>query len=174
MIRAFPNLEDLRLWTSVPLRSADLASSDFPKLHSVLLGGLHSNRILRDLVRVVGHQLTALKIETVLSEDCSVPLGVVGNACPNLAELQVVNARVALASEDHQCGGENSNASFFSNLKLVYLFLVQYMVEDRRRARQGEGIGRPVSPLHCLLRHARAIEGVQATGCPGKQLNIYL
>lgn len=60
LCRAFPNLEDLRLWTSAPqLRHLD--SSDFPKLHSVLLGGLRSNRILKDLVRVIGHQLTTLK-----------------------------------------------------------------------------------------------------------------
>ena len=58
--RAFPKLEDLRLWTSAPqLRHLD--SSDFPKLHSVLLGGLRSNRILKDLVGVIGNQLTTLK-----------------------------------------------------------------------------------------------------------------
>merc|ERR1719323_510882 len=77
VIRAFPKLEDLRLWTSAP-RIRHLDSSDFPKLHSVLLGGLQSNRILKDLVRVIGHQLTTLKIETVMSD---IPIAVVGNNC---------------------------------------------------------------------------------------------
>jgi hypothetical protein len=43
--------------------------------------------------------LTTLKIETVLSD---IPIGVIGNACPNLVELQVVNGKVALADEDHR------------------------------------------------------------------------
>lgn len=63
--RAFPKLEDLRLWTSAP-QIRHLDSSDFPKLHSVLLGGLQSNRILKDLVRVIGHQLTTLKGEVLI------------------------------------------------------------------------------------------------------------
>ena len=82
--RAFPELEDLRLWTAAP-QFRRLAPSHFPKLRSVLLGGLRSGLALRDLVRVVGPQLTTLKIETVASD---IPLGVVGVACPNLAELQ--------------------------------------------------------------------------------------
>ncbi len=48
-------------------------ADDLTHLHSLLLGGLHSDRILEDLVAVVGHQLTTLKIETVVTE---VPLQV--------------------------------------------------------------------------------------------------
>jgi len=41
---------------------------------------------LRDLVGVLGGQLTTLKVETVLST--FVPLSVIGRHCPNLSELQ--------------------------------------------------------------------------------------
>ena len=44
-----------------------MKTTDFPHLHSLMLGGLQSNRILTDLVEIWGHQLTTLKLETVLT-----------------------------------------------------------------------------------------------------------
>ena len=88
-----------------------------------------------------------------------IPIGVVGDSCPNLVELQVVNGRIAL-DDGHSCS--SVSATFFANLKLVYLFLVQYMVE--RPVGAGEA---RISPLQCLLTHAKGIQVIQATGCPG-------
>ena len=51
-----------------------------------MLGGLHSDRILKDLIQVLGVKLTTLKIETVHST--FVPLSVIGRHCINLNELQ--------------------------------------------------------------------------------------
>ena len=90
-----------------------------------------------------------------------IPIGVVGDSCPNLVELQVVNGRIAL-DDGHSCS--SVSATFFANLKLVYLFLVQYMVE--RPVAVGAGEAR-ISPLQCLLTHAKGIQVIQATGCPG-------
>ena len=66
--------------------SSGIRTTDFPNLHSLMLGGLHSDRIMTDLIGVVGPKLTTLKLETVLST--FVPLNVVGTLCPNLSELQ--------------------------------------------------------------------------------------
>ena len=97
-----------------------------------------------------------LKIETVMSD---IPIAVVGNSCPNLVELQVVNGRIAL-DDGHSCSEVSS--AFLANLKLIYLFLVQYVVE--RPVTVGEA---GISPLQCLLTHAKEIQVIQATGCPG-------
>ena len=159
VIKAFPELEDLRLWTSVPqLRDIDVMASDLPKLQSLLLGGLHSSRILSDLVQSIGSQLTTLKVETVLTV---IPLQIIGRNCPGLVELQIINGRVAI--RDHLCEAE----SFFSELKLLYLFLVQYVMidDDEENNTASEDEGAPISALHCLLRHARGLEAFQATGC---------
>lgn len=128
---------------------------EFPFLRSLMLGGLHSNQILKDLVVVWGRQLTTLKVETVLTV---IPLEVIAKHCWNLAELQVINARLAV--QDHDCeldyGMENPP---FANLKLVYFFLVKYL-----KITQGGSL--PLTALHCILRHAKSLEGIQATGTP--------
>ena len=98
-----------------------------------------------------------LKIETVMSD---IPIGVVGNSCPNLVELQVVNGRIAL-DDGHSCS--DASSTFLANLKLMYLFLVEYHVVERP-----VGVGEErISPLQCLLTHAKGIQVIQATGCPG-------
>lgn len=133
------------------IRSID--ANDLPKLHSLLLGGLHSSRILTDLIDVIGHQLTTLKIETVLTD---IPLQIIGNHCRNLIELQIINGRLAI--KDHHC---KDDKGFFEKLKILYLFLVQYIsYEDSVDNKE------PQTALHCLLKHAVNIECVQATGCP--------
>ena len=89
-----------------------------------------------------------------------IPIGVVGNSCPNLVELQVVNGRIAL-DDGHSCS--DASSTFLANLKLMYLFLVEYHVVERP-----VGVGEErISPLQCLLTHAKGIQVIQATGCPG-------
>ncbi len=114
IVSAFPRLEDLRLWTTAGRLALAQHSQEekypplLPNLHSLLLGGLHSGRVLRELVGAVGRQvwkswkslelafctvlklvffqLTTLKLETVLTD---IPLQLVGEQCTNLVELQV-------------------------------------------------------------------------------------
>ena len=121
----------------------NLDPADFPCLHSLLLGGLHSCDILIDLSKTIGDKLTTLKIETVLSD---IPLQTIGEHCRNLVELQVINARVNV-SRNHICDEEKD---FFPRLKLIYLFLVHYI---------GAGVGTEtlvpapaISAIHCILR----------------------
>ncbi len=200
-VRAFPRLEDLRLWTTVAALRPPVTADDLPRLHSLLLGGLHSGRVLADLVSAVGARLTALKLETVLTD---VPLRLLGEGCPALEELQVTNCRLVVGGggggggrrhHHHDCDS-TAAADFLSRLKLVHLFLVQYVgreeemremqnrdereeddeeeeqrEEDEHQTipddRGGTGCGyRPKSALHCILRHSRRLEGLQATGCP--------
>ncbi len=183
VVSAFPRLEDLRLWTTVG-RMDEVSKDDLPSLHSLLLGGLHSSRVLRDLVGAVGAQLTTLKLETVLAP---IPLRLVGDHCPNLAELQVINGRLVVGDSNHRCDDPGLRRGFLSKLKLVYLFLVQYdrghmehrdhdeelMADDEYETENAPdsmsstGSYRPRSALHCLLMHATQLEGVQANGCAG-------
>ena len=113
-----------------------------------MLGGLHSNQLITDLVTVWGHQLTALKLETV---SAVIPMDIIGANCRNLVELQLINARLAI--RDHDCFRDED---FFTRLKLVYFFLIQYVVTNTPTC----------SALHCVLRHAVHLEGIQATGTP--------
>ena len=135
-----------------------LKQSDFPHLHSLMLGGLHSNQLICDLVTVWGQQLTALKLETV---SAIIPLEVIGRTCANLVELQLINARLAIVG-DHNC---RRDVTFFNRLKLVYFFLIQYVVNDVTTDDVMEG-DVPKTALHCVLRHAHHLEGIQATGTP--------
>ena len=128
-----------------------MSKTDFPHLHSLMLGGLHSNRILTDLVDVWGHQLTTLKLETHATV---IPLHAIGNSCGSLKELQIINARLSI-DISHHCGKEQ----FFPNLKLVYFFLVNYVINEEESTKEY-----PASALHCILRHAKKLEGIQATG----------
>ena len=132
-----------------------MSQSDFPHLHSLMLGGLQSNRILTDLVEVWGHQLTTLKLETVWTV---IPLHIIGTNCRSLLELQIINARLSIA-RSHDCRKE----SFFQNLKLIYFFLVSYVV-DNDGPQEIDNCNSTPSALHCILRHAQKLEGIQATG----------
>ena len=135
-----------------------MKSTDFPHLHSLMLGGLQSDRILTDLVEVWGHQLTTLKLETVLTV---IPLQTIGSSCSNLIELQIINARLAI-DRSHDC----LNETYFENLKLVYFFLVTYITNTLEPPPDSNISTESVAPsaLHCILRHAQKLEGIQATG----------
>ena len=135
-----------------------MKTTDFPHLHSLMLGGLQSNRILTDLVEIWGHQLTTLKLETVSTV---IPLETIGNCCSNLIELQIINARLSI-DRSHDC----SNEACFENLKLVYFFLVTYITNTRDPTSGDVPSNENYIPsaLHCILRHAKKLEGIQATG----------
>ncbi len=150
-----------------------------------MLAGMHSNGMLKNLITTFGDRLTTLKIETVLT---TVPLQVVGEHCPNLVELQVINARLAV--KDHVCQINHGDNGFFSKLKLVHLFLVRYKenadaaspnrnnntlndlninetndsnnttdIKEEARVKRP-----PVTALHCILNHAANLEAIQASG----------
>lgn len=114
-----------------------------------MLGGIQSPKELSLLVRTFGSRLTLLKVETVLA---TIPLDVVGNCCTLLAELQIINSRISTG--DHEC--DKGNQPFFAHLRLVYFFFVNYQTTNGGR--------QPYSALHCILKHARHLEGIQATG----------
>ena len=78
-----------------------------------------------------------------------------GQFCPNLIELQIINARVS--TNDHECISEHQSY-FFSKLKLVYFFFVKYKFPSISSKNT------PISALHCILQHAKHLEGLQATG----------
>ena len=130
------------------------------------------------MVSSIGSQLTTLKIETVLTD---IPLHLVGQNCSNLVELQIINSRVT-PGRNHDC--DRAAPHFFAKLKLLYLFLVHYVLptdthrlgndsepessdseaEELPDIRQGGST--PKTALHCVLRHALCLEGIQATGSP--------
>lgn len=127
-----------------------MEAKDLSHIHSLKLGGIHSHRIMSDFVNLIGPQLTALKLETI---HVDIQLDFIGSGCVNLEELHIINARVA--TNHTNC---DTDMSYFSKLKLIYFFLVQYIVNDDKLP--------PTSALHCLLTHAQSLEGIQATGSP--------
>ena len=135
-----------------------MKSADFPHLHSLMLGGLHSDRILTEFVEVWGHQLTTLRLETILTV---IPLHTIGENCSNLIEFQIINARLSI-NQDHNCIEQKN---FFSKLKLIYFFLINYVVNtDLPENSKTDKVVNPITALHCILRHAQKLEGIQATG----------
>ena len=50
-----------------------------------------------------------------------------------------------------------------NKLKLVYFFLVNYAVNAKEQ-QETDAENFPPSALHCILRHAKKLEGIQATG----------
>ena len=65
----------------------------------------------------------------------------------------------------------------FSKLKLVYFFLVHYVThrngneivnshETSRNQNVASETLHPPTALHCILRHSKHLEGIQATGTP--------
>lgn len=117
-----------------------VTSRDLPNLHSLLLGGLHYFNVFKDLSSAIGHQLTTLKLETVLAD---IHLDSIGKSCPNLVELQIVNGRIVV--RDHSC--QSASKDYFANLKLIYLFLVQYIT--------GEGHLEITSVFRLILYYCR-------------------
>ena len=127
-----------------------------PFLSSLMLGGIQAPLEFSRIVHVFGPNLATLKIETVM---ITVPMDVIGNCCPNLVELQIINARVC--TNNHKC----AKIQCFSRLKLVYFFFVKYKnTPSSENEKSFSNSGRPESALHCILYHAKLLEGIQATG----------
>ena len=128
-----------------------------------MLGGIQAPLEFSHILHVFGPNLATLKIETVM---ITVPMDVIGNCCPNLVELQIINARVC--TNEHKC----SKVQCFSRLKLVYFFFVKYKTTtstltsaiSENEKRSFPNSGKPESALHCILYHAKLLEGIQATG----------
>ena len=69
---------------------------------------------------MAGEVLSKLCLESIQFD---VDPGLVGAACPNLAQLSVINARVSLGR-----GGRGAGAQpLFPRLAQLYLYLVQYL-----------------------------------------------
>jgi hypothetical protein len=76
---------------------------------------------------------------------------------------------------EHSCSNEKEDL-YFSKLKLVYFFLVHYVTSDvtprhstdvTAQTQNNQNVtvpSQPASALHCVLRHAKLLEGIQATG----------
>jgi len=171
VIKSFPLMEDLCLWTS--LRNVgEVSTSDFPNLHILKLGGLTYPSIISEMTSVIGLQLTTLKIETVHFD---INLEDIGITCLNLEELHIINARLAISNRtsSHPRRSHPSEKPF-TKLKLVYFFLVQYIldqVQNENRAPNSvvaaAGVEKPATgntALHMLLKHAVNLEGMQVTG----------
>ena len=133
-----------------------------PFLSNLMLGGIQAPLEFSRIVHVFGSNLTTLKIETVM---ITVPMDVIGYCCPNLVELQIINARVC--TNNHRC----AKVQCFSRLKLVYFFFVKYKntpsltaISSEKEKSLSNASGRPESALHCILYHAKLLEDLTATG----------
>ena len=90
-------------------------------------------------------------------------------------KLSVINAKLSVDC-DHLCDSEKDDICF-SKLKLVYFFLVHYVTHkngneilNSHGTSQNQNVAieksHPPTALHCILRHSKHLEGIQATGTP--------
>jgi len=169
IVKSFPLLEDLCLWTSMG-SVEQVKPCDFPNLKNLKLGGLTFPSIIGDVTRLVGPQLTTLKIETVHFD---ISLEEIGTSCLNLEELHVINARLKTKTSSHSPATTPAER-MFAKLKFVYFFLVQYIhepVQNENRppntVMSAAGVKKPATgytALHMLLSHGLSLECVQVTG----------
>ena len=91
----------------------------------------------------------------------------VGETCPGLAQLSVINARVVVGRGRDHCAREISCAregscALFPRLQQLYLYLVQYL--------PALSLGCPApsvtTGLHLLLSHAPLLTSLQCPGSP--------
>jgi len=168
IIKSFPRLVDLSLWTSLS-SLAVIKATDLPKLKTLKVGGLNYSSILSDLSSVLGKQLTTLKIETVHFD---INIDDIGRDCPNLEELNIINARLSVTPPTEK--QPFSPAPMFSKLRKVYFFLVQYLPSALPQRNQPPhsvtnptGVEHPATgytALHTILHHGLHLETVQVTG----------
>jgi len=163
LIKSLPQLEELSLWTSITNLNETLTSNLLPCLTNLKLGGLHYHSLLKDMVNVIGSQLTKLKIETFHFD---IDINLIGRTCLVLKDLSVINGRIKVTRKNN-----TDSYSVFPCLKQVYFFLVQYSVEQiTPRVNWGPAPGVPESPstgytaLHFLLRWGFLLENIQVSG----------
>merc|ERR1712038_589541 len=172
-VQSLPKLEELSIWTSLEFTHG-LNSEDFSNITRLKLGGLTSHYFSTQMCSLLGSQLSYLKIETVHFD---VDIMVVGEECPNIEELNIINAKVKTTKHS------DFKRDIFSNLKLLYFFLVQYPIDPLPRypsppLSAPSSLSSPVSPatvsspstghtaLHTILEKATNLESVQVSGPP--------
>lgn len=142
VLKALPDLEELSVWSSLR-HLPDLKGSDLAKVHTLKLGGISHQTFFSETLSAIGTQLVSLKLETIYFD---ISIDEIGESCPNLEELSIINARACLSTNI-------SPVKAFNKLKLVYLFLVQYTDSQ-------------YTALHYILRHSTVLESIQVTGTP--------
>jgi len=172
VIKSFPCLEEVSLWTSLshlPL----LSGSDLSAVKSLKIGGLNYSSFFTDTVSLIGSQLVSLKIETVHFD---INIDVIGQHCPNIQDLSVINARLSVSQpweKFYPSNTEPGQTGMFSALRKIYLFLVSYnTVTDLPRpptsvsdpARVESSPLTTTTALHSILRLGRALETITVTG----------
>merc|ERR1740128_919419 len=170
VIKSFPKLEELSLWTSLS-SLAEIKQSDLPEVRTLKVGGLNHSSILSDLTSVIGRQLTALKIETVHFD---INIDTIGQDCPNVEELSIINARIGVTPPTEKQPFSTTN--MFSKLRKLYFFLVHYLngpIQQENRAPNSvsnpTGVQHPATgytALHAILKYGLQLEAVQVTGTP--------
>ena len=167
VIKSFPMLEDLSLWSSLE-NASDLSSDDLKDVHTLKLGGLNHQSFLTDVSQCIGPQLTSLKIETVHFD---VDIGLIGKHCSNLEDLNVINAKVKITTSDQN---DDHSSDMFSKLKLLYFFLVQYVINTPNSTHHPPQpipttVASPTighTALHTVLQKGINLESVQVSGSP--------
>jgi len=172
VIKSFPCLEEVSVWTSLshlPL----ISRSDLSAVRSLKIGGLNYSSFFTDTVSLIGSQLVSLKIETVHFD---INIDVIGHHCPNIEDLSLINARLAVSQPWEKFYPGNSDpeeVGMFSRLRKIYLFLVSYnTVTDLPRpptsvsdpARVENSPLTTTTALHSILRSGRALETITVTG----------
>jgi len=171
VVKSLPKLEELSVWTSLELLHG-LNSEDLSNITRLKLGGLNSHSFSKQMCSLLGSQLSYLKIETVHFD---VDITIIGKECPNIEELNIINAKVKATKQSE------SQSDLFSKLKLLYFFLVQYLIDPTQRNSLLPVTASPSSlaslatlpspstghtALHTLLEKATNLESVQVSGTP--------
>lgn len=170
VIKSFPKLEELSLWTSLS-SLGEIKQSDLAEVRTLKVGGLNYSSILSDLSKLVGSQITTLKIETVHFD---INIDNIGQDCPNVEELSIINARIGVTPPSEK--QPFSTANMFSKLRKLYFFLVHYLngpIQQENRAPNSvsnpTGVQHPATgytALHAILKYGLQLEAVQVTGTP--------
>ena len=170
LVRAFPRLEELSLWTSLS-HLPRLDRADLAHVETLKVGGLGYSSLLTQLTGLIGDQLVSLKIETVHFD---INIETVAFYCPNLEELSVINARLCVTqpSDKPPRPPAPPPAQLFPQLRKLYLFLVSYTAQQLPEAGAASvsdpaRVRRPatgVTALHAVLGWARRLETVTVTG----------
>merc|ERR1719187_111132 len=170
LVRSLPKLDELSVWTSLEFPQG-LSSEDVGNITRLKVGGLNHHSFLNQMCSLLGSQLSYLKIETVHFD---VDISVIGQECPNIEELNIINAKVKASKHI------DSQSEIFSKLKLLYFFLVQYFIDPvpRHPSSSTPSPPSPASPatvptpstghtaLHTLLEKGTNLESVQVSGTP--------
>jgi len=172
-VKSLPKLEELSVWSSLEIFQG-LNCEDLININRLKLGGLSSPSFSKQMCSLLGSQLAYLKIETVHFD---VDISVIGEECPNIEELNIINAKVKATKHS------DNISDIFSKLKLLYFFLVQYLIDPVQRNPSPSlpvtaSPASPASPatvqspstghtaLHTLLEKATNLESVQVSGTP--------